>query len=273
MPIFVAADRAALHYDESGSGKTLVVLAGGAGRHPSYLGDLAGLPGYLVIPHLRGVGETPGPALSYWQQMHDLENLRKHLGLRQLDLVAHSAGTRLAMAYAAQYPMAVASMLLITPPSTHLTDTPSDAAEITAHRRGDPAFDAAVAAFRRQPRTQSEFEGWQVATAPATYAVWTERERAHSRVGNVELETVQAFFSVNPSPDFPQQLGKTQARVRIIAGAQDYTTGLAPVLAAARLFAHGEAVVIDDCGHYPWVEQPLAFRRAADSFLAEQRRR
>lgn len=268
MPIFVAGDGAALHYDESGSGRTLVTLAGGAGRHPSYLGDLAGLPGHVVIPHLRGVGETPGPPLSYWQQANDLEDLRKHLELPRLDLVAHSAGTRLAMAYAAQYPAAVDSMLLITPPSAHLTDTPSDAAEITAHRRGEPAFDAAVAAFARRPRTQSEFEGWQAATAPAGYAVWTERERAHSQVGTTELETLQAFFSVNPPPDFPQQLGKTQARVRIIAGAQDFLTGLAPVLAAARLFAYGEAVVIDDCGHYPWVEQPLAFRRAADPFVA-----
>jgi pimeloyl-ACP methyl ester carboxylesterase len=267
MPIFVAGDQAALHYDESGTGRTLVTLAGGAGRHPSYLGDLAGLPGRLVIPHLRGVGETPGPALSYWQQANDLEDLRKHLGLRQLDLVAHSAGTRLAMAYAAQYPLSVASMLLITPPSTHLTDTPWDAAEITAHRQGEPAYDAAVAAFNHRPTNQFEFEAWQATTAPATYAVWTERERTHSQVGKAELETVQAYFSVNPPPDFPQQLGKTQARVRIIAGAQDYTTGLAPVLAAARLFAHGEALVIEDCGHYPWIEQPLAFRRTADPFV------
>jgi pimeloyl-ACP methyl ester carboxylesterase len=269
MPIFTAADGAALHYDESGTGRTLVTLAGGAGRHPSYLGDLAGLPGHLVIPHLRGVGETPGPPLSYWQQANDLEDLRKHLELPKLDLVAHSAGTRLAMAYAAQYPHAVDSMLLITPPSTHLTDTRSDAEEITAYRKGDPTFDRAVAAFHERPRTQEEFEIWQRTTAPATYALWTEREQAHASTGTSDLETVTAFFSVPPPPDFPRQLARTQARVRIIAGARDFTTGLAPVLAAATLFPNGEALTIEDCGHYPWVEQPLAFRRATDPFVTK----
>ena len=44
--------------------------------------------------------------------------------------------------------------------------------------------------------------------------------------------------------------------------------GLVPVLVAAEPFAHGEVVVIDGSGHFPWVEQPAAFRRAADPFVA-----
>jgi pimeloyl-ACP methyl ester carboxylesterase len=52
-----------------------------------------------------------------------------------------------------------------------------------------------------------------------------------------------------------------------VAGAQDYATGLAPVTALADLFPNGRAVVIDRCGHHPWVERPAAFRRAVDPFL------
>ena len=117
MPTFRAADAAELHYDEWGEGRTLVVLPGGAGRHPEYLGDLAGLPGRLVVHHFRGSGKSASAAtVSFWEQARDLEDLRAHLGLARLDLVAHSAGTRVAVAYAAQYPDRVASMLLITPP-------------------------------------------------------------------------------------------------------------------------------------------------------------
>jgi pimeloyl-ACP methyl ester carboxylesterase len=268
MPTFLASDGTTLHYDESGEGRTLVVLAGGAGRHPSYLGDLAGLPGHLVIVHLRGVGESPEPGTSFWEQAHDLEDLREHLGLARLDLVGHSAGTRLAMAYAAQYPDNVASMLLITPPSIHLTNTSSDKEEITSHRRGEPTFDAAVAAFSREVSTQPDFDTWLADTAPATYASWTEEAQAHSQVGATSIAAAGAFFSVAPPEDFSQLLAKTQAKVRILAGAQDYATGLAPVLAVAKLFAHGEVVVIDGSGHFPWVEQPEAFRRAADPFVA-----
>lgn len=270
MPTFRAADGTELHYDESGEGKTLVVLPGGAGRHPSYLGDLAGLPGRLVVHHFRGAGESPAVgARSFWDQARDVDDLRAHLGLDRLDLVAHSAGTRVAIAYAAQYPDRVASMLLITPPVSYLTDTPSDAERITAHRRGEPAFDAAVEAYRTGPRDgdQAGFERWQEVAAPATYAAWTEKERAHSGVGRTLLSTVRAFLDATPPADLPRRLGEVRAEVGVIAGAQDFTTGLAPVLAAARLFPKGEVVVIDDCGHYPWVERPEAFREAADPFV------
>ncbi|MFI7674221.1 alpha/beta fold hydrolase [Actinophytocola sp. NPDC049390] len=273
MPAFLAADGTKLHVDEAGEGRTLVVLPGGAGRHPDYLGDLAGLPGHRVTVHFRGAGNTPAAptteAGSYWHQAHDLEALRAHLGLEKLALVAHSAGTRAAIAYAAQYPDRVASMLLITPPVAYLTDTPSDVEEITAHRVGDPVFDTAMAAMREGPRdsTQETFEAWQALTAPATYAAWTEKEQAHAKIGHTLRSTVQAFLSVAPPDDLRDRLATVTAKVRVIAGAEDAATGLAPVLAAAGLFPHGEAVVIDDCGHYPWVEQPESFRRAADPFV------
>lgn len=223
--------------------------------------------------HFRGAGDSPAAtsveAGSYWHQARDLEALRTHLNLDRLDLVAHSAGTRAAVAYAAQYPDRVANMLLITPPSAYLTDTPSDVEEITAHRGGDPVFDTAMAAMREGPRfdTQQDFEQWQARTAPASYAAWTEKEQTHAQVGHTPWSTVKAFLSVSPPPDLHERLATVTARVRIIAGAQDATTGLAPVPAAARLSPNGEAVVIDDCGHYPWVEQPESFRRAADPFV------
>ena len=49
-----------------------------------------------------------------------VEDLRTHLGLDQLTIVAHTAGTRLTIAYAVQYPDRVAGMLLITPPANYL---------------------------------------------------------------------------------------------------------------------------------------------------------
>lgn len=274
MPTFLASDETPLHYDLTGSGRTVVVLPGGAARHPSYLGDLAGLSGRLATPHLRGVGESPAPgtpeAGSYWRQAADIEAFRRHLGLPQLTLVAHSAGTRLAIAYAAQFPDRVERMLLVTPPAGYLVPVQSDAVEITAYRRDDPTFEAATRALPNMPQpgdSQAAFEAWQEATAPAGYAAWTEVEQTHAKTGRWYKDAVFAYFSVTPPPDLPEQLGNLNIPVRIIAGAQDHLTGLAPVLALAKLFRRGEAVVLDGCGHYPWVEQPAAFRKAADEFL------
>jgi hypothetical protein len=57
MPDYTATDGAKLHYEVLGDGGPTVTLAGGAARHPEYLGDLAGMTG-LVVPHLRGVGKS-----------------------------------------------------------------------------------------------------------------------------------------------------------------------------------------------------------------------
>jgi len=101
VPTYAAADGTPLHYDVLGSepGRCpVVVLAGGAARHPSYLGDLAGLGSFrrLVVPHLRGVGSSPAPAVaeagSFWRQAADVESLRVHLGGERVTIVAHSAG-------------------------------------------------------------------------------------------------------------------------------------------------------------------------------------
>ena len=45
MPTYQGGDEALLYYDVLGGSSTsqLIVLAGGAARHPEYLGDLAGL--------------------------------------------------------------------------------------------------------------------------------------------------------------------------------------------------------------------------------------
>lgn len=55
----------------------------------------------------------------------------------------------------------------------------------------------------------------------------------------------------------------------VIAGAQDTIAGVAPVVAIADLFPDGHAAVIEECGHFPWVEQPISFRQAIDPFLAQ----
>lgn len=60
-----------------------------------------------------------------------------------------------------------------------------------------------------------------------------------------------------------------KALVLVIAGAEDCLTGLASVGALARLFPTVECVLIEGSAHYPWVEQPAAFRGTIDAFLEQ----
>lgn len=277
MPDYESDDGSRLHYDVLGaeSAPPVIVVAGGAARHPEYLGDLAGLSGRwrVVLPHLRGVGLSPAADPvergSFWAQASDLERLRVHLGVERCFVVGHSAGTRVAVSFAAQFPDRLAGLVLIGPPTAYLVDTPRDDEPLAERRRGEPAFDAGLAALQTGPRgtTDEVFNAWQLVVAPTSYAVWGEREQAHARVGAYAYAANRAFFSEEPPADLVTRLGGVTAPVLVVAGADDVGTGLAPVLAVAELFPEGRAVVIEDCGHYSWVEQPAAFRRAVDPFL------
>jgi pimeloyl-ACP methyl ester carboxylesterase len=254
----------------------LIVLAGGAARHPGYLGDLAGLSGHrqLAVPHLRGVGRSAAAGIgglgSWWRQAGDIDRLRASLGLNRCTVLAHSAGTRLAIAYAAQFPDRLAGLALITPPASYLVEVPSDAPALRAARMAEPPFAAAVTAMDAGPDTSSEetFNAWQQAIAPLCYATWDETAHEHARVGRYALAAARAFLSGDPPADLARRLREVGAPVLVIAGAQDVIAGAGPVVAVAGLFPDGSAAVIEHCGHMPWVEQPAAFREVLDPFLA-----
>ncbi|WP_088317245.1 alpha/beta fold hydrolase [Kineosporia sp. R_H_3] len=279
MPTYLGPDGTALHHEVRGGGRPtdppVVVLAGGAGRHPDYLGDLAGLTDVadLVVPHLRGVGESPAPADSevgsYWRQADDLEALRAALGAERLVLVAHSAGTRLAVSYAAQHADHLAAMVLVCPPTGYLVDEPGDAAVLAAARAGEPAFDDAWAALHDGPDTTDDaaFNAWERRTAPAAWATWDDTARTHALVGPWSLAAAQAWFATLPPADLAARLWDVRAPVLVVGGDRDCLTGVAPVLALADLFPDRTSVILPGCGHHPWVEAPAAFRAAVDPFL------
>jgi pimeloyl-ACP methyl ester carboxylesterase len=162
-------------------------------------------------------------------------------------------------------------MVLITPPAGYLVDEPSDTLELIARRRGEPAFDAAVAASQAGPDLSNDevFNAWQQRAARMGYAAWGPTEQSHAMVGRWDLAAAKAYFSVEPPGDLALRIGTVAASVLVIAGADDCVTGLAPVKALAARFPASRVEVIARCGHYPWLEQPGAFRQAIDAFLDE----
>ncbi len=266
---------AAPHVDVLGraDGPTLLVLAGGAAAHPSYLGDLAGLGERyrLVVLHLRGVGRSRDlPLASRWEQADDVERLRESLGLDRCALVAHSAGTRLAVAYAARFPGRLSALVMVTPPAEYLVDVPPDAPALVAARAGEPAVATALAADAEGPDLTDDdsFTAWRLRTAPLGYARWDATTREHARGMRYSLAAARAFMAGETPADLRDRLRAVAAPTLVVAGAQDGAAGHVPVLAVALLFPHGEAVTVEDCGHFPWVEQPAAWRAAVDPFLA-----
>ncbi len=275
MHVHRGADGALLHSAVFGrdDGPTLLVLAGGAAAHPRYLGDLAGLGERyrLVVPHLRGVGRSAeAPPTSRWDQADDLDRLRASLGLTRCAVAAHSAGTRLAIASAARYPQRTSALVLVTPPAEYLVDVPSDVPTLVAARAGEPAVTAAVEALQAGPDLTDDhtFTAWRLRTAPLGYARWDATTQAHARGMRYSLAAARAFMAGETPADLRERLRAVTAPTLVVAGAQEASAGVAPVLAVAGLFPNGESAVVEGSGHFPWVERPDAFRAVVDPFLA-----
>ena len=276
MTFYRGADGTGLWFDEVGPADAdpVIVLAGGPARHPAYLGDLAGLGGSnrLVLPHLRGVGKSPvaqEPGRATWVgQAEDIALLDQALGGGPKLVLAHSAGARVAIRYLQQNPSRVKGLVLITPAVDWLVRTVSDRPEIAARRMKEEAFSGAWQ-FVTGPRgyhDEPTFNQWQRAIAPAGYAHWGETEQAHSKVGECRLAAALAYLEAEPPGDLLDRLGQIEVPVLAIAGEKDALVGCSTVRALSDVFARGEFVAIDDCGHYPWVEQPRAFASVISGF-------
>ena len=118
-----SGDGTRLCINANGSGKSLILLAGGPGLNATYLQgivDSVSLHYNCIVPDGRGTGKSvlktvDSASLTMDRYLDDLEILRKHLNLEKLTLVGHSWGGMLAMEYASKYPERIEKMVLLAP--------------------------------------------------------------------------------------------------------------------------------------------------------------
>lgn len=257
----------------SAAGEPTIVIPGGPCRGPEYLADFAGIGDShrLVVMHPRGTPASGGLSRGWWTDADDVIALADALGLEEVNLIAHSSGTRLALATAARFPGRIRSMVLVTPPATWLSGTPYDGDSIAARRTEPAVAEALVSLASDDPTTEDAFREAFLRQAPASYARWSAIEEAHARVGAVSLTATSAWFADIPVDVAARIRAAALPPLLVIGGEQDLLTGVQPVRDFAGALG-GEMAPIADCGHYPWIEQPAAFRRLLDDWLAIRRR-
>jgi pimeloyl-ACP methyl ester carboxylesterase len=133
-----------------------VLHPGGPGYSAAYFGELPELAAErtLVLLDPRGTGGSDRPADSsaydLEQYADDIEALREHLALDRLDLLGHSHGGFVAMAWAGRNPERV-SRLVLASTAPRFTDAIRGLrmARVAEHQ-GAPYFEDAVAALQEQ---------------------------------------------------------------------------------------------------------------------------
>ncbi|MFF4652662.1 alpha/beta fold hydrolase [Streptomyces sp. NPDC001380] len=264
-----------------GAAPVLVCLAGGPGRDAAYLEDLGGLDRALtlVVPDLRGTGESQvgvDPAgYSFPRLAEDVEALRAHLGLERIALLGHSAAAVVAQAYAARHPERLSRLVLVTP-GTRLQDRPTaDAQEIFHSRSDEPWYPEAVAALEKLATAHelAEIKRLLTRVAPGTYGHWGPRQQAHAAAEGDQLHPVPRAAFWQGVDDAARRavadaLGGLAVPVLVVTGDRDGASGVAAGGVVAAQFPDARHTTLPGCGHYPWVDEPEAFRRLVAGFVA-----
>jgi len=117
---FVNVDGLRVHYIESGTGRTVVMIHGNAGSVEDFENGVVNLLSFdyrVVAIDRPGHGKSDRPArnsaVEFQAQL--LHSTLAKLGITQPILVGHSWGAALALAYALKYPGEVSAMVLLAP--------------------------------------------------------------------------------------------------------------------------------------------------------------
>jgi pimeloyl-ACP methyl ester carboxylesterase len=253
-----------------GEGDPLVCVPGGPMQDADYLGDLGGLARHrrLVLLDPRGTGRSavPGDPASYRcdRQVADIEALREHLGLSRIDLLAHSAGTNLAVLYAVRRPAAIGKLILITPSlfGVGIPVTGEMRRQVAQLRKDEPWYPAAAAALAAIGAGNGTQADWEALT-PLRYGRWDAAAQRHHEASEkrINLAAADVFASDGAfSPEATRAaLATFPAPVVVLAGEYDLNSPPPAVSEHAALFPDATLIVQPRAGHQPWLDDPDRF--------------
>jgi pimeloyl-ACP methyl ester carboxylesterase len=278
IDIFTTPEGLTLSYERRGSGPLLVCHPGGPGGSGAEFRDFAGLDDTfeLVLLNPRGSqGSDRGDGYSLASYAADLEALREHLGVEQIDLLGFSHGGIVAMTYAAAYGQRVRRLVLVD--TLAVWDEEAEAAmqRGIAKRSGEPWFADAKQALEEEQAGEfssaEELKANAQRQAPLYFHRWEGNERVGREIFADLAETSEPLHYFNtvefPTLDLRAELRTIEAPTLVVVGDDDMIGGPVCADVIARELSDARLVTIRDSGHFVYVEQPEAFRAALADFL------
>lgn len=265
-----------VHYRIYGAGAPLVILSGGPGFDCDYMQPVArelGKTYRAILVDLRGTGRSAPPVINHdtvnlKATLADLEAIREQIGARTWSVLGHSAGAVLALAYAANYPQSISSMLLVNSGPVRAESGRAEMDNLMLHltpqEREEMAKSGAqdFGSLFKYLAPGYFYDRSHVAELPPAFGP----ANFHAETAN--LLSADIFAG---SGDLRPGLKDFSKPVLIIAGRQDpcdpamqYEIHLALKNSTLRL--------LDRCGHFSWIEQPAEFYPAVREFLSAHAR-
>jgi pimeloyl-ACP methyl ester carboxylesterase len=250
-----------------------VLLLHGLMNNARYWEHVAGLlrPDYTVYaPDLRGHGETehaPGGYL-VWAFMMDLKALIQELDLEAFDLVAHSIGSRIAMAYARDHSHRLKHLVLADMGPQMAEQGARGIRRSTGEARGAPGFPTESEALQhfatQYPGQPEEFLRRQLAAS----LVLDDQSGNLSFRFDPRINDATGRAALVEIPFLWESLEHITCPVLVIRGEKSKVLSREIADEMVSRLPNGRFVEIPDSGHQIPLHQPGAFVSTVREFLA-----
>jgi proline iminopeptidase len=282
---YVPVPGAQLYFREVGNGLPLVILHGGPDFNHNYLLpelDRLSSAFRLIYYDQRGRGKSSrGVApetVDISSEVDDLDRLRRYFGLGTIALLGHSWGGLLAMEYAALHADHVTHLILLnTAPASH--------ADLRRNREQREAVEAVTLAKMRSIADTREYAAGDIEKDAEYYRAhfsnaFARSEQLEDVVGRlrshfapediVKARAIEARLYAQTWLSFDYALVDRLRNVKvptlIVHGDRDLiplacATNVAEAVSGSRL------VVLDDCGHFAYIERPTEVLSAIVDFV------
>ncbi len=267
-----------LYFNVMGSGEPIAILHGGPGMsHDYFLPQIRSLAeSYQLIffdqrLNGRSSGDVDSGAVTLENFVQDIEGLRKTFGLQRINLLGHSWGGFLAMKYAIKYPKNLKSLVLM--------NTVSASSELAqqANQEVVKKFTQEDIKERAKILQSDQFKNgdlnamaalFRVTLRPSFFNVaMADSLRLFFPADYREKSTkLQLLYSDVASYEIHDDLAAITCPTLIIHSDSDPT----PVTTIEKIrdaIPNSQLAVLNDCGHFPFIESPVAFFKAIDDFM------
>lgn len=256
-----------------GSGPPLVVVNGGPGVEHGYLmvsdaWDHLARGRRVVFYDQRGVGRSPklakGQSCTLADQIADLDGVRAHLGVTQMDVLGHSWGGYLAMAYAARHPGHVHRLIICDSAAPKWDDTVflfKDIFPETVARQQDVAFAAALGDTAAVSKDFREYLTMLCYSPEHREAMRKAAPPAFDNAVNETLNQDLKRYDLNP------ELPKFRFPTLVMCGRFDMNVAPSVAWKIHQAIPDSRFHVFEQSGHLPFYEQPDEFVQVVRDFL------
>jgi proline iminopeptidase len=283
---FVGSGALRLYVRDVGNGLPIVVLHGGPDfDHEYLLPEMDGLAEsfHLVYYDQRGRGRSfsgqQPDGVTMATEVDDLDRIRESFGFESIVLLGHSWGGLLAMEYAIRHPGRVSHLILMNPAPASRADALAFRSDLA--RRRSPAQNARMDELRSDPgylagdvETEAEYYRIHYATTLCNSdhleAVVRRLRSAFTDAGIVAARAIEEKLYedtwLRDEYDLIPALHRLDIPSLIIGGEADFVP-IALVRHVAEAIPGSRLVVLPDCGHFAYLEQPDKTRASISAFL------